>query len=724
MLDQPWIGVTWDRFAAIKRQMLAEPVRLCPERALLLGRFRRRGGCGDLPPVLARAQAFAYLMRRKPPRIHDHELIVGAVGSFRRSVLVHPEFDARARAQCLACGGDGRQAPLPLTLAARLGVLVGQCGRRPARGRDLPPAQALWFDEADDGRFLPDFASFLRLGVDGLLASISGREGPFFEAARLVGQALTAHATRLAEEAERLARSSHEARAAELRQIARVCRKTPARPAETFHEALQALWLCYMGLELESPGLVSSLGRVDQYLYPYYVADLIAGRINAAQARELLLCLMAKAAEVTRWWPSRLGDDEAPRPQALALVLGGDDGAGGDGANELSRLIIEAAAQAGLGSASLQIRLHAGASPRFLRWALEAAWRGGLSVSLACDEAVIASLTERGRGAAEAAGYALDARGGVAVPGVSFVWPGAACFNLPLCLELALNQGRCFGSKRRLGLATPPPAGMGGLGQVLDAFGRQMDFLLGRAVEGLRAARHGRRRWWAAPLASLLSDGCRQRGLDLAGGGARCDHGAIQGVGLADTADSLAALQTVVFENRQASLSQLTAEMAAGFSKNFKLLGAILAAPKLGGGHPLPTAMARRVSGLFHECLSRRGQGEDAFWPGMNSGEGGRTLGLRTGALPNGRLAGQPLTPGLSPAGEGGRGPLAALRAAMAVDNRALGDGGAVDIVLDLARGGGDDELEMLCRLAREHCLGGGMGLRLLAPPASSRARS
>ena len=117
----------------------------------------------------------------------------------------------------------------------------------------------------------------------------------FYRAVVIVVDAVRAFARRYADLAFRTARQeADEARRAELLEMSRILSKVPYGPAESFREAVQALWLTHLVLQIESNGHSLSYGRMDQYLDPYYEADLAAGRITAAQADELLCNLWLK----------------------------------------------------------------------------------------------------------------------------------------------------------------------------------------------------------------------------------------------------------------------------------------------------------------------------------------------------------------------------------------------------------------------------------------------
>ena len=152
---------------------------------------------------------------------------------------------------------------------------------------------------------IPDYPSVLAKGFKGLEAEFAAlkktarneEHRDFLDALIVCCEAARGLALRYAEEAERLAAAeSDRLRAEELTEIARICRKVPWEPAENFYEAIQSLWLTHMlVMTCEGyPGPGLSPGRIDQYLYPFYQADIEEGRLTRENAREILDCYFIK----------------------------------------------------------------------------------------------------------------------------------------------------------------------------------------------------------------------------------------------------------------------------------------------------------------------------------------------------------------------------------------------------------------------------------------------
>ena len=196
----------------------------------------------------------------------------------------------------------------------------------------------------------------------------------------------------------------------------------------------------------------------------------------------------------------------------------------------------------------------------------EVARKGNAVPALFGDEAAIASLKAHNYPLEEARDYAVVGCVELALPGKSFFSTDAGLFNLPLCLELALNQGKRFRSRRRIGMATPEPATFTSIEEVTGAFRTQVEYMVARMVSDLQVVEKGNRDYHPTPLSSMLVDGCLESGKDVTEGGALYNSSGIQGVGVADVADSLAALDHVVFQRRRYTMPQVMRALRTNFA--------------------------------------------------------------------------------------------------------------------------------------------------------------
>jgi len=722
------------RFGRIKRELLSTHVNLCPERAVLITDYFKHRDNPMEPTIIRRAKALRHLLGQKSVKIFPDELIVGNMGSHRVSALIQPELAGIFMSTELLWIDRRKTNPLRMAWRERIKLLLQVypywlLRNMPFRAFSPHYRQFLRFaleqldatyyliNEAGGiGHFLPNYERMLKLGVKGYLESIEGRQGDLYQAARIAGEGLVDLAHRFAQEAELLAAEEKDpVRAAELREIAFICHKVPCYPAETFHEALQSLWLTHMAVNLEGLNSAISFGRMDQYLYPYYERDLEQGRISRDTARELLLCFSAKCTEHVFLLSEKVSQFHGGYLVVQAVIVGGMDRNGKDAVNDLTYLFLDVMEEAGLRDPNYQARVHAGSPEKYVERVAEVARKGHAVPALFGDEAAIASLKAHNYPLEEARDYAVVGCVELALPGKSFFSTDAGLFNLPLCLELALNQGKRFRSRRRIGMATPEPATFTSIEQVLGAFQTQVEYMAARMVSDLQVVEKGNRDYHPTPLSSMLVDGCLESGKDVTEGGALYNSSGIQGVGVADVADSLAALDYVVFQRRKYTMPQVMRALRANFATAPEIHGELSEAPKYGNDHQSPDRYADLVARIFHDALAkhvntRGGQ----YVPGFYSVTCHIAFGKKVGALPSGRRAGEPFAASLGPAnGRDRSGPTALLKSVARVDSRLSPNGYALNLRFDPATLAGDEGVNVLVVLIKGFFGYGGMEMQL-----------
>ncbi len=733
------------RFLRIKEALLSTPVHLCPERALLVTQYFKKHDDPSEPMPVRQAKALRHILANKSVHIYPHELIVGNVGSYRISAITQPELAGVFMSEDLLWIERRKTTPLRISWPDRMRLLFGvipywltrnmnfrafRDKRHLARyvREQLRPAYYLINEAGGIGHFLPNYERMLREGIEGYLAGMEGKEGELYRAARIACEGLEIYAGRLAEEADRMAGSEADpGRREELREIARICRKVPRQPAQTLHEALQSLWLTHLAVNLESLNSAISFGRVDQYLYPYYRQDVEEGRLDAARAKELLLSFSAKATEHVFLLSERISQYHGGYLVVQAAIVGGTDREGKDAVNELTYLFLEIMEEAGLRDPNYQARVHAGSPPEYLLRVADVARKGKGVPAVFNDEAAVASLVHHGYPLREARNYATVGCVELALPGISFLSTDAALFNLPLCLELALNEGRRFGRRRRVGAPTPGPGSFRDMEDIIEAFRRQVDAMVDRMVRDFQVVERGNRDYHPTPLSSMLVEGCLEAGRDLTEGGARYNASGIQGVGVADVADSLAALHEVVFRRGKYTVEEIVAALREDFAGQRRLQAELLKAPKYGNDHPLPDGYADLVVRIFHDSLARhRNTRSGPYVPGFYSVTCHVAFGKEVGALPSGRRAGETLAASLGPANGCDRhGPTAVLNSVARVDSRLMPNGCALNLSFSPHEVRGGEGAEKLAALMRSFFDCGGMQVQcnVLDPEVLEDAR-
>jgi pyruvate formate-lyase/glycerol dehydratase family glycyl radical enzyme len=723
-----------ERFARIKNELLTSPTYLCPERACLITEYFKKEADKADAMVVRKAKALRHLLANKSVHIYPDELIAGNMGSHRKSALIQPELAGVFMAEEILWIDKRKTTPFQIAWPDRLKLLftvfpywltrnmafraffphLGTLSRYVVE--QLNATYYLINEAGGIGHFLPNYEKMIKIGVKGYLASMEGKENDLNRSARIACEGLLSYASRLADEAEWLAESEEDAlRKEELGEMARICRRVPLNPAESFHEAVQSLWLTHMAVCLEGLNSAVSLGRIDQYLNPYYRADIETGRITPAKAREILLSLSAKATEHVFLLSERTSEYHGGYLVAQATTVGGMDREGNDAVNELTYLFLDVMEESGLRDPNYLARVHANSLPEYLRRVADVARQGNAVPAIFNDDVTIASLVRHGYPIEEARDYGLVGCVEPTIPGKSFCSTDASLFNLPLCLKLALNQGRRLGSRRRLGAATPEPSSFTKMGDIIDAFREQVEFMVARLIKDMQVIEEGNRDYHPTPFSSMLVDGCLESGKDVTAGGALFNSSGVQGIGVADVADSLASIDYIVFQKKRYSIAQILEAMKKNFADDPKMHAEILSAPKFGNDEQMPDEYAACVVHIFHEALSKHQNTRGGpYVPGFYSSTCHVAFGRRTGGLPSGRKAKEPFAASLgSSNGRDRSGPTALLNSVARVDSTLSPNGYALNLRFDPQTLSGDRGVEILTALMEGFFDSGGMEMQL-----------
>ena len=621
----------------------------------------RRRALEDIPPDLPapqrEAHLFAAVLSAVPLGVEPDETLAGDLG---RDYLPRPEREA-LEAAIAAC------EPSP-------------CSSVPA---EPSPAEymARWFDCRAGYTTAHTCLCYEEVIRDGLAAKIvevgealKRADGPAVHTLRAMLIALEAvghWAGRYAGPAREQALEETDCvRRDNLLRIAEACGHVPMQPARSFHEALQAIWLTHVAIgisELSDSSL--SLGRADQYLYPLYCADLRRG-VAQEQLRGHLRDFWLKL--------NRFGDP------ACAVNLGGADGRGGELYNPLSAMMIDVSLELRLPSPLLAVRVHEHTPPEvFSRYADPDLLSMGQPTFYG-EEPCVQAMVRRGLSEPEARRVVMNSCMGLVIPGeeISDMWGGVV--NLLLPLELALGGGQPLHNELPIEVDVRPQETFGDFAQFREQFAAYLRSLITYCVERNATST----RWMAEhrpnPLLSALTKDCIARGLDRAAGGARYHCVIIEGFGWANAADSLTAIDHLVFREQRCSLDDLARILRDDFAGAEDLHRELLRMPKYGNGHPEADAMARWVTDTFAAAVSAHSADGRYYLPSYHTLTQHVAAGMKTGASADGRRAGEPLgkNAGTMP-GRATQGLTGLLLSASAIDQQALSGGQALDISID-----------------------------------------
>jgi len=678
-----------ERVRGLHAEVLGATPALCAERAVLVTRYFREETEPRAPMVLRKARALAHVLAGKRAAIHPGELLVGCFTSHRVGGGLFPELHGLAMMEDLL--GLSRREVNAFTVAAEdravlLRDVLPYWATRAMPLRVFPLRRQLAFladqmsptthliNEAGGiSHFVPDYAGLIGRGTEGFRAEAAERlatagadapAGQLCAAVITVCDGLERFAARYRETASAQAAQAAPHRRAELEEIAAVCARVPRFPARTFREALQAILFAQIALNLESLDNAVSPGRLDQLLAPFYGRDVAEGSLDPQGAFELLGCFAVKLCEIVPMVSRRLTRFHGGLFNGQVLVVGGTDRHGADATNDVTMLFLELMDRLRTRQPNYHARCHPGSPPSYRRRIAQALAAGAVSPALYNDDVIVPVLRSRGVTPEDARDYANVGCVEPVSAGRSFFSTDAALFNLPLCLELALNRGRRFGHRRRLGAATPDAGACGSMEALVDLLRRQIDAGVGRMLSDLRGVEEANARLHPTPLTSMLIEGCLRSGRDATVGGATYNGSGVQGVGVVEVGDALAAVEQVVFRDRHVTMAELVHACPANFRGDEALLARLRAAPKYGNDVPGADAWVGRVMQLYAAALDGRSSSRGGpYVAGFYSVTAHVAFGEVVGALPSGRLAGEPFSSGISPGnGRDRSGPTAALR--------------------------------------------------------------
>jgi len=535
----------------------------------------------------------------------------------------------------------------------------------------------------------------------------------FYRAVKIVSEAIINFAHRYAEKALELAEKGEDpVRREELLKIAEVCKWVPAKPPRNFHEALQFVWFTQVVLHQENYEQAISMGRIDQYLYPYYEKDVETGVLDFEKAVELVSCLWIKTNEIVPLFDYILTVYFSGLPTNQAATLSGVNEKGEDATNELTYVMLEATKRVALRQPNVHVRLHEKSPERLLRTLAEIIASGINNIAIFNDKTIIKALTRKNIPLEDARNYSTI---GCVEPGPfgkSFTSSDAALFNLAICLELALNNGVSFVHRQKVGVDTGDPTKFKSMDDVLEAFRKQVSYLVKHMVIGSNCFEYANQVLKPTPFLSLCVEGCFENGRDITMGSAKYNFTGVQCVGLADVADSLAAIDQVVFKEKLVSMKELIEALQNNFEGKEELRQLLInRAPKYGNDDDLADKYAQIAAKIYSEEVEKhRNIRGGWFIPGMYSMTTHVGFGLFTGALPSGRKLYDPLSNGISPSLTSQRkGLTAAMKSVTKIDHTLYSNGLAYTVTISPSLFSGENGIDNLISLIKAYIRLGGM---------------
>ena len=644
------------------------------------------------PLILRWAKALDHIARNITVYIDDHQLLVGRAGCQGRYGILYPELDGDFLDLALERLPSRVESPFNISPEDARVVIEEVApywkGKtfHEALAASLPEETMKFTYDPEDplkSRFIVnetasfrsslqwvhDFEKVIKRGfadlrreavekleaLDPLSPVDTLEKRPFLDAAILVCDAVMLWAKRHAVLAARMAAvETDPVRKAELERIAEICEWVPANPARNFHEAVQAQWFTQMFSRLEQKtGTVVSNGRMDQYFYPYYQADVKAGRLTEESATELIECMWVGMAQFIDLYISPTGGAfNEGYAHWEAVTVGGQTRDGRDATNELTYIFLRSKREFPLNYPDLAARIHSRSPERYLYEVAETIKEGSGFPKLINDEEVIPLHLSKGAKFEEIYDYAVSGCAEVRMPNRDTYTSGCAYINYAAALEMTLYGGRMklYGDEP-IGIQTGDPRTFATWDEFWQAYLTQQTnfirhaFLQQKIIIALRA------KHFAAPLGSVLHDLCMKNMVDLhqphiEGG---IDLGYFECIGYGTVVDSLAAIKKRVFEEKRLTMAEVMEALERNFEGREAIRQILMNSPCYGNNDPYADSIAKAIDKASLDYTQRY------------AGEIGVHLDLRyvpftshvpfgkvVSATPNGRRAWTPLADGSS----------------------------------------------------------------------------
>ncbi|MCF7731399.1 MAG: glycyl radical protein [Akkermansiaceae bacterium] len=689
------------RIQALRAATLAAVPRISIERARIVTATAKSAAYQQASIPMRRALVFKELMETKQLHLGEGELIVGERGPAPAAVPTYPEVCVHT-AEDFAVLDSREKIPYRVDEETRrihledIRPFWSGLSQRERMFRELPPEwhqayEAGIFTEFQEQRgpghtvlgdiiYQKGFLD-LKLEIRDAIAALRFESDPLaydkreqLRAMDLCADALIRYAQRHAERLDELAAAETGAeRAAELRTMAAVCRKVPANAPETFHEALQYYWFVHIGVITElNPWDSFNPGRLDQHLWPFYQQGLERGDLTEDQARELLQAFWVKFHNHPA--PPKVGvtAQESGTYTDFALInVGGVKPDGSDAVNDLTYIILDVIEEMRLLQPSSMVQVSKKNPDRLLRRVGRIVRTGFGQPSIFNTDAIIQELIRQGKSLEDArrGGCSGCVESGAFGREAYFL---SGYFNLPKVLDLTLHDGFDTRTGQQLGPHTGEPREFRSFDDLFAAFEQQLKYFIDIKIRGNNLIETMFGKYLPAPFLSLVIDDCIANGRDYHQGGARYNTTYIQGVGLGTVTDGLASIQHHIYQNAGCSWEDLLAALDADFTGHEDLLRRFLdETPKYGNDDDRADALVPRIFDSFWGMIDGR--------PNVRGGTHRVDMlpttchvyfGKVTGALPDGKRAGETVSEGISPVQGADRcGPTAVLNSAAKFDH-------------------------------------------------------
>ncbi len=692
--DQNLSEYSLDDFPRLKQFLnihYTQKPAVCIERpALLTAWFRTHGFEYDeegkpWAAELRQANAFKYLMEHKKPIIRKDDLIAGTSTLKEIGVIIYPDGAGPMLWGEIFTMQDRPLNPytidpdeaweltnsiFPYYFNRNLREWVRTKYNHPLY-QELDERFAVYFlwKTVALSHTILDYPKLLRLGAKGIIEEIqselaadpsaSRQKKDTLKAMILCYEGIVAYAKNLSLQAEKEAQEEKDTkRKEELINLAHICKRVPEHPCQTLDEAINAIWIHWVAVHMENTNAGFSLGRMDQWLQPYFEADM--EKLNSQEDKDEYI---KHALEMVGSFYMRCTDHLPTIPDIgnylfggsssdQAITLGGVTAEGEDAVNDMTYIFLKATEILAIRDPNVNARYNKSKNSKaYLKRLCEVNVNTAGTPSIHNDERVMESLSEFNYPADHLRDWSATGCVEPTLSGKHIGHTNCMMFNMVAALEMVLYNGYHPLMRWHLGPKTGEPEDFHTFDEFFDAFCRQLGFIADLSCEYNNKLGEAHSLLRPTPMISAMVENCIKSGRDVTKGGAMYNSSGIAAIGLADITDSLLVIKKFVYEDKSYSLREICDAVKADY-KGYEVLRSKMtnSVPLFGSDSQEAVDMANKVAKFVHDYFYakknfRGGHYTVGFWSMSNH----VAFGTLTGALPSGRLAGKPFTPGLTP---------------------------------------------------------------------------
>lgn len=701
---------------------------------------------GDAVPIF-RAKVVRYIMEKMTTLIMDDELIVGTSTNAYRGANLHPEFQSSSwYISDIDEFGTRVKDPYYIspqdkeTILETLKYWEGKSMEdlsneiMPKHIKELEKDDIICvgLENGVSGETTCDHEKILTVGIRGYMDECRRNientlpqtmdeqaKVDFWKACIIQCEGLITYAHRMADEAERMAdETEDEKRKQEIITIAENCRTVPENPPQNFWQALQSIWFVHVYFHIEVCTTACGFGRFDQYMWPFYKKDVIDEKtVTREEALEMLECLYLKTCEVYEVRDSWYATSFAGYPMWQTLMVGGQTPDGKDATNDLSFLCLEAADELQIKQPVMALRVWDETPEELIRFGCRMIQEGQANPGFFNDDAAIKISLGKGGTMEEARDWTIvgcvqPAPGGGCADGS----PDAGYVNMGKMIEFVLHNGVNPATGKLMGIETGDPREFRNIEEFKDALKKQIIHHYDHIRTGYNLMQSNHMNRYPVIFASMVTKGCVESGKSVQHGGAKYSTAGMYVTGPANLADSIAAIEKCVFEDKDLTMDELIKACDTNFEGQERLRQLLLNKPEKYGNNK------EHVDSIYKEMMlfiaNNVQKWEDARGGHYAFGIDSQTMNLShgevTGALPDGRLAGEPLCDASSPMmGRDVNGPTATVKSVASMVEGDLHEGALYNLRFDPKGVQGEKGIKIIEGVIKTYFQDGGQHIQI-----------